>query len=209
MLIRQFFHFPYDSVHWLPYLRWSLITILFSLFLWAYLYRSKAKSLANHPIEMVLPVTCAGLPFLIILLPSLIQQYFGAIPQILLPYLLSIQTERISGLIAMAFGEFITILGMLYLKSSFSIFSEARKLITTGIYQYIRHPLYLGEFISIWGYTYFYTSYWTLTGSIIFTILQCYRAKIEERKLSKAFPEYRKYMQLTGFLFPKFFTTFK
>jgi protein-S-isoprenylcysteine O-methyltransferase Ste14 len=83
---------------------------------------------------------------------------------------------------------------------------EARELITKGIFKYIRHPLYLGYFIFFLGITFSRFHWYTVVMYIVFIIGQYYRAKIEEKKLSKAFDDYAVYKKKTGMFFPKLFT---
>ena len=89
----------------------------------------------------------------------------------------------IASLSGMALGEAFAVYSMLYLGRSFSIFAEARTLVTGGPYRYVRHPLYLGEMIAIWSYTLAYPSRWSIGVTLLFTVLQAWRAKVEERKL--------------------------
>ena len=78
-----------------------------------------------------------------------------------------------------------------------------RTLVTSGPYGRIRHPLYVGEIIHIFGIAILSA---TPVGLYLFggaVVLQIVRAKIEERKFLRTLPEYRTYMANTGFLWPK------
>jgi protein-S-isoprenylcysteine O-methyltransferase Ste14 len=107
------------------------------------------------------------------------------------------------GLTIMAFGETITVAGMLSLGRSFSIFSEVRELATSGLYRWVRHPLYLGEMIAVWGYVIAWPAPWALGCALLFTALQSWRAKVEERRLLQFHSAYAAYRARTGFLLPR------
>jgi len=195
----------------LIFVRWCLVTFLFVLFFHAYLKRTPALSLANRPIEVLLPLICAPLPIIMIVLNQLYYQQEGLrvfLMDIGLDHLFSLWVENSNarvhwGLVVMAIGEIITVAGMWHLRSSFSIFSEARALVLKGLYRYVRHPLYLGEIISVWGYAVLLPNAITMVSATAFTVLQIIRAKVEEAKLLQAHPHYANYQNTTGFLIPK------
>jgi len=193
--------------------RWCLVTLLFVLFFHAYIQRTPALSLANRPREILLPLICAPLPIFMIVL---CQMYFShgflfewinqlGLQTIFSPWIQQSNDQVRFGLMVMALGELITVLGMFYLRSSFSIFSEARGLVSQGLYRWVRHPLYLGEIISVWGYVFLLPNAITVFSSSLFTILQVFRAKVEEAKLLQVHPEYADIQAKTGFLLPKLF----
>ena len=102
------------------------------------------------------------------------------------------------------FGYLFACAGIMSLRRSFSITPEARKLVTGGLYRFIRHPVYLGELIGSLGVV---AVRFNMRNCIIYLIivaLQVWRAFMEERKLASAFPEYTDYKARTGFLFPSF-----
>jgi protein-S-isoprenylcysteine O-methyltransferase Ste14 len=188
----------------LGYLRWSLVTILFALFFSAYVIRSQAVVYANKIRETVLPLFCAGLPMGIILVPDLIYNYQINIGSLTFIFMSYSENFIIEGMVLMAIGEIITIIGMFSLKRSFSIFTEVRNLVTTGIYRYIRHPLYSGEILSMVGFLILYPTLWSIATVSFFVIFQSIRAKNEEKKIAKEFPSYQSFKNATGFIWPKF-----
>lgn len=191
--------------------RWFLVTFMFVLFFHAYVKRTPALALANRPVEILLPLICAPLPIIMIVLCQLYYQQgwvFGVIHNLGVqglfnPWFDISYTSIRWGLMIMAVGEVITIAGMWHLRSSFSIFTEARALVRSGLYRYVRHPLYLGEMVSVWGYAVVVPNTLTLISASTFSLLQIWRAKLEETKLLQAHPEYAKLQQTTGFLLPK------
>ena len=84
--------------------------------------------------------------------------------------------------------------GLAYLRRSFSIIPEARRLVTGGPYRLSRHPVYLGEIATAIGVN-LATGGW-LSGAAIsyFIVCEVLRMRWEERILAQAFPnEYPAY----------------
>ncbi|HXH13855.1 MAG TPA: isoprenylcysteine carboxylmethyltransferase family protein [Alphaproteobacteria bacterium] len=89
-----------------------------------------------------------------------------------------------------------------HLRSSFAIMAEARRAVTSGPYHYVRHPLYLGEALTLLGLCLMIGTAIALLFWAGFTALQLTRARIEEAKLSSQFDGYRAYRQRTRFILP-------
>jgi protein-S-isoprenylcysteine O-methyltransferase Ste14 len=78
--------------------------------------------------------------------------------------------------------------GLAYLRRSFSIVPEARRLVTGGPYSLSRHPVYLGEIIGGIGIN-LVTAGWPGALAIVyFVACEVLRMRWEEGVLSKAFP---------------------
>ena len=78
------------------------------------------------------------------------------------------------------------------------------KLIKTGFFKYIRHPLYLGCILSGYGVSLTLNSIIAFVVNTIITVpFLYYRAKIEEEFLVKKFKDYKNYMKSTGMFLPK------
>ncbi len=99
-------------------------------------------------------------------------------------------------------GNIFCILVISRLGRSFSILPEARKLVTTGPYAYIRHPLYLAEAIATIGAVISFLSYQAVMLMIAQFGLQIIRMRYEERILRDAFPDYAEYAKRTARLIP-------
>lgn len=78
------------------------------------------------------------------------------------------------------------------------------QIITTGAYSYLRHPSYLGAYLSIIGSSFFLHAYiGILFSALIMFGVYYYRIKVEEAALVREFGEqYRNYQKLTKRLFP-------
>jgi protein-S-isoprenylcysteine O-methyltransferase Ste14 len=110
----------------------------------------------------------------------------------------------VAGLTCIIVGPMFSLWGILHLGRSIGIFVTVRRLILTGPYQWIRHPMYLG-----WVCTYFGVALANFSGAYFLLvathiILLLYRAHLEETELSNYSPDYREYMKHIGFIFPRF-----
>jgi protein-S-isoprenylcysteine O-methyltransferase Ste14 len=100
-------------------------------------------------------------------------------------------------------GLLYTLWALLYLRRSFSILPEARRLITGGPYRLSRHPLYLGEGLAAIGLALPIASAagWLLIAC--FLGAQVLRIHFEEAVLSRQFPtEYAEYRSRVPRYFP-------
>jgi protein-S-isoprenylcysteine O-methyltransferase Ste14 len=100
------------------------------------------------------------------------------------------------------FGNCLSILAISTLGRSFSIMAEARRLVTTGFYSKVRHPLYTSEAIAAMGIVLQYFSVYTLLLFALQIALQVKRMKNEEAVLEQIFPEYREYKSTTARMIP-------
>src|SRR5215510_3420681 len=108
----------------------------------------------------------------------------------------------LASLLLMLAGTGFTVYSILHLGRSFSLMAEARRLVTDGPYAHIRHPLYLGEAVSLFGFTLQFLSPFAL---LIFALqigFQVMRIKNEEGVLEGLFPEYGAYKSRTARLIP-------
>lgn len=97
--------------------------------------------------------------------------------------------------------------GLAYLRRSFSIIPEARRLVTGGPYRVSRHPVYLGEVATAIGVN-LATAGW-LSGLAIAYFIACelMRIRWEERVLARTFPtEYPEYARRVPRYLPNPFT---
>ena len=109
---------------------------------------------------------------------------------------------RATGVILIAVGMVLSILVLARLGRSFSIVPQARRLVTTGPYAYVRHPLCLCEEIAIVGVAVVHFSALAVLILVIQWIFQLRRMVNEERLLRSHFPEYASYATATPRIIP-------
>jgi protein-S-isoprenylcysteine O-methyltransferase Ste14 len=195
--------------HWIMWLLvWVIETGIFAGYILAFLSRTDAKSIAKGFMETVFPVAVAAIPVIITITPMNFREIW-------LPVLLKLNSfgpAPLPGSWEPAFflflalivcGGLINLTGLLTLRRAFTIMSEARTLIDRGIFSLVRHPLYAGHFVMFFGYLLFHLYWYTVLLYLAFVSGQYVRARIEERKLTEAFPRYARYMQETGMFFPR------
>jgi len=107
--------------------------------------------------------------------------------------------------IVMLISNILIIFGIWMISTGWErVYESEGRLVTDGIYTYVRHPQYSGIFVITLG---FMIQWPTLTTLILwpFVLWMYYRlARREEQEALRKFPEqYRKYMQRTPMFFPK------
>lgn len=99
-------------------------------------------------------------------------------------------------------GNVLSVLVLMWLGRSFSIIPESRRLVTSGPYSIVRHPLYVVEAIATLGGVINFLSIWTVLLFLAQILLQLVRMNYEEAILKKTFPEYEAYAKRTNRLIP-------
>ncbi len=108
--------------------------------------------------------------------------------------------DMLVGGLLISFGNLLDLWGYAVLTRSFSIVPESRELKTSGPYRFVRHPVYLGQFIAQGGVWLFFASlHWVwFAFYFVFVVMQLYRSKLEDRVLAAEFGEsYRQWQQRT------------
>jgi protein-S-isoprenylcysteine O-methyltransferase Ste14 len=114
---------------------------------------------------------------------------------------LSVTAEMVSTLLVL-FGSAAAVYTLLQLGRSFSLMAEARRLVTSGPYRLVRHPLYLAEELAIIGLSMQFLSLSTAFVLAVQIVFQLRRMHNEEAVLAESFPEYAAYRQRTARLLP-------
>ena len=99
-------------------------------------------------------------------------------------------------------GSVLSFIVLRWLGKSFSILAEARRLVTSGPYKVVRHPLYLCEGIALVGVALQVISPLAVAIVPIIVLIQFRRMINEEAVLNSAFTEYRAYAARTPRLAP-------
>ncbi len=106
----------------------------------------------------------------------------------------------------------VTILGIAFtlyslgtLGKNVSIIPQARRLVQTGPYKLVRHPVYLGELVSIFGVILARPSTSAVAIYCLLIALLIYRALQEEKLLADIFPEYNSYFMRKARFIPGIF----
>lgn len=82
---------------------------------------------------------------------------------------------------------------------------KVKKLITTGVYGMVRHPIYSADIVLFWGLFFAFPSLRLLVTVVWATIIFVYWAKLEEEGLVQKFgDEYQSYRSKVPMLFPDF-----
>jgi len=78
------------------------------------------------------------------------------------------------------------------------------RLVTSGPYGYVRHPLYLSMVIMLLGLTAQLRGFWGIVGTfVLFLPAAAYRAKLEENALARRFgQQWEDYARRTSFMVP-------
>ncbi len=135
----------------------------------------------------------------------LYQLYLTPFPLFLLPHLFKVVGLIIAfigafGMAMMIRKYFIRMSGITWLATD----SPGAKLEISGLHKYVRHPLYLGTFIFIWGIFLAYPYLSTLISNIIITGYTLIALKFEEKKLLIEFgDEYETYRKNVPRLIPR------
>jgi protein-S-isoprenylcysteine O-methyltransferase Ste14 len=114
---------------------------------------------------------------------------------------LSLSAELVSTVLTLV-GSAAAVFVLSQLGRSFSVMAEARKLVTSGVYRFIRHPLYLAEELAVIGIFIQFASWRTALLLAAHLVFQLRRMHHEEAVLAETFPEYAAYQQRTARVLP-------
>jgi protein-S-isoprenylcysteine O-methyltransferase Ste14 len=173
-----------------------VVTVVIGLLL---LFRHPAKEGPRNLKEVLVPLAVTFF-FLAYRLPPLLP---AELQQSLAPPAVQ-RFCAIASLFFNAAGAAVVTWGVVSLGRSFGVFVAVRKIVLAGPYRYVRHPIYSGYVLMWIGIILANLSIAIMCLVAIHTVLMVYRARLEERRLAEASPEYRAHLEQTGFLFPRF-----
>jgi len=109
---------------------------------------------------------------------------------------------RLASLILIMAGSVMSTCALLSLGRAFSVTAQARRLVVTGPYAIVRHPLYLCEEISVLGIALAHLSIAAVLIVVVQWIFQLRRMTNEEKVIDATFPEYAAYAAKTPKIVP-------
>lgn len=167
---------------------WAVETLVFIVLVAAFLVRDDPVDRARGMGEVLVPLVGALLPFLLLTSsPS--------------PWIWKSRSLTLAVFWWMTLATCLTVWGMWTLRRSFSITVEARTLVLGGPYRWVRHPIYLGEILTAGAVAAWRFSWPNLLVLGCFVVIQLFRAKMEEGKLERSFPEYNGFRERTWWFF--------
>lgn len=112
---------------------------------------------------------------------------------------------RFPSLLLSIIGFLIVLVALFNLDKSLTAFPTPKnnsELITSGLYNYVRHPIYTGILLTVFGYSIYSASIPRLIISLLLLILFYFKTQYEEYKLSQKYPDYSAYKARTGRFIP-------
>jgi protein-S-isoprenylcysteine O-methyltransferase Ste14 len=171
------------------YLLNRILTVAFFTFLLViYTVRSKAIAHDHNPVAIAAALVGSFILYALFLIPGQARSS-------------DVRVLALSD-VCLACGMIWALYSLSYLRNRFSIVPEARGLVTSGPYEVVRHPIYLGEIVS--GFGLVIPTLISLHAIIfaVFLAAQLARTYFEERVLRSTYREYGAYAARTHRLIP-------
>jgi protein-S-isoprenylcysteine O-methyltransferase Ste14 len=211
----------YDLVMRLPLLAWSVLcTMAWISGLTRYM-READPALPNTVYAINIAMRLSAIAFLVLLAASVIlrgrpagkargiEPRISALLGTLVVYSFSLfprhelsPSAQIVSTLLILVGSAAAVYVLSQLGRSFSVMAEARRLVTSGVYGIVRHPLYLAEELAVIGIFMQFVSVWTTLLLAVQIAFQLRRMRNEEVILGETFPEYATYKAKTARLIP-------
>jgi hypothetical protein len=113
---------------------------------------------------------------------------------------------RVSVYVALFFvvtGTIVILISLVFLRQALSITPQGRFLVTSGPYALVRHPIYIGNVVWLFGLALLIDSWQAFGLFFVCAALQICRALYEESLLQSTFPAYTDYKSRVGGFFPR------
>lgn len=107
---------------------------------------------------------------------------------------------RYLGLVFIGLGILHVSVALLQLKTNLSPFPTPKSesaLIKTGVFKWVRHPIYGGILLSFFGVGIYFFSGYKIMVTLLLWILFYFKSQYEEQRLTLKFPEYKQYKKDT------------
>ncbi|MCB1790240.1 MAG: isoprenylcysteine carboxylmethyltransferase family protein [Gammaproteobacteria bacterium] len=201
----------YQATTQFSHLGYFTVSLAFdALVFYSLLVRRAAKERPRGFMENIFPLITVFVPvagFTLMFLPQ-VRAMLPGYPEGMLAWLNELTPLfpfyiNLAGLVIGLFGAAFSIWAIAHLRASFGLRTAVRELVTSGPYRRIRHPLYFGEIVHIFGIVVLAATPAALSLFIVAVALQAVRAKVEERKFLASVPAYAEFQRNTGFLWPK------
>lgn len=111
------------------------------------------------------------------------------------------------GVAIFVLGFIITVVAVMQLNVNLSPFPSplpGAQLIETGVYKFVRHPIYTGLILAFFGYAIISDSGYRLVVSALLFLLFYFKTRYEEKQLLGKFSNYSEYKKRAGRFFPWF-----
>lgn len=118
----------------------------------------------------------------------------------------SIYYFKLAGFIISTSGSIVLCVSLVQLKINFTPFPSPKKsgtLIQSGLYKFIRHPIYTGILLLALGISMYQGSAWKFAVTVALQILFYFKSEYEEKLLTNKFKKYKDYKLNTGRFFPR------
>jgi protein-S-isoprenylcysteine O-methyltransferase Ste14 len=153
--------------------------------------RQRAGMLANFIVVV---------PYLLVFGLYFLQVYAGSYA--------GVSLSRIGGAAVLAAGLCIYLAAHLSLRSNWSMMASVKQgqhLVQSGVYSYVRHPMYASMFLIVPGSGLLISNYLMLISLPLIAVIYYFRARQEEKLLSIHLPGYAAYMLRTRMFIPGVF----
>lgn len=103
-------------------------------------------------------------------------------------------------------GLVVDVLAVLQLNTNLSPYPSPKagaELVQSGLYAYVRHPIYTGILLLTFGYALHETSVYKILISFGLLMLFYFKTRYEEQRLLAVYPQYRDYRQRVGRFLPR------